>query len=312
MKTNMRWKLLLILWTLCTAAAVALRFTKPTPENFASYIKSQLNDGDYGVTGFSPFFYSEHYVIGGPKLEPLHQYVGVLGRFYERKLVKKAISVNNGTFDYMVFNGTITIMAYTGSGGVVTIPGKIDGLQVTSIGFDFGDGQSGVFKDCTALTSAMIPDSVLSIGNYAFAGCTNLSSVTIPNSVTSIGVGAFEDCDSLANISLPASVTRIGDEAFYGCDSMTSITVDKANSAYTVVDGVLFNQSQTVLILYPARKSGSSYTIPDGVTYVESGAFLNCTSLTSLWFPDSVVGMARNSVGGQTPLHSVNRWPPDK
>ena len=36
-----------------------------------------------------------------------------------------------------------------------------------------------------------IPDSVTSIGDYAFASCTGLTSVTIPNSVTSIGDGAF-------------------------------------------------------------------------------------------------------------------------
>ena len=35
--------------------------------------------------------------------------------------------------------------------------------------------------------SYTIPNSVTSIGDYAFSGCTSLTSVTIPNSVTSIG-----------------------------------------------------------------------------------------------------------------------------
>ena len=50
-----------------------------------------------------------------------------------------------------------------------------------------------------------IPNSVTSIGNYAFYGCTNLTSVTIPNSVTSIGDCAFEGCTSLASITIPNS-----------------------------------------------------------------------------------------------------------
>ena len=45
---------------------------------------------------------------------------------------------------------------------------------------------------CTSLTSVTIPNSVTSIGDYAFDDCTSLTSVTIPNSVTSIGSGAFD------------------------------------------------------------------------------------------------------------------------
>jgi hypothetical protein len=71
----------------------------------------------------------------------------------------------------------------------VTIPGTINGLPVTSIG-------DGAFY-CTSLTSVTIPNSVTSIGNYAFDYCTSLTSVTIPNSVTSIG-------NSMRSIPAPA------------------------------------------------------------------------------------------------------------
>ena len=68
-----------------------------------------------------------------------------------------------------------------------------------------------------------MPNSVTSIGNYAFRGCANLTSVTIGNSVTSIGDCTFECCTSLTSITIPDSVTSIGDSAFYNCSSLTSV-----------------------------------------------------------------------------------------
>ena len=69
-----------------------------------------------------------------------------------------------------------------------------------------------------------IPNSVTSIGDYAFYECTSLASITIPNSVTSIGDGAFRACSSLTSITIPNSVTSIGRVAFGYCSSLTSVT----------------------------------------------------------------------------------------
>ena len=49
-------------------------------------------------------------------------------------------------------------------------------------------------------TSFVIPDSVTTIGNYAFKYCSNLTSVTVGDSVTSIGVQAFDCCNNLKNV----------------------------------------------------------------------------------------------------------------
>ena len=90
----------------------------------------------------------------------------------------------------------------------------------------------------------VIPDSVISIGDFAFSECNSLTSIIIPDSVTSIGYSTFSECKSLTNINIPDSVTSIGDFAFSGCDSLTSIN------------------------------------IPNGVTNIGQGAFKNCGSLS--------------------------------
>ena len=90
----------------------------------------------------------------------------------------------------------------------------------------------------------VIPDSVISIGDFAFSECNSLTSIIIPDSVTSIGYSTFSECKSLTNINIPDSVTSIGDFAFSGCVSLTSIN------------------------------------IPNGVTNIGQGAFKNCGSLS--------------------------------
>ena len=69
-----------------------------------------------------------------------------------------------------------------------------------------------------------IPNSVESIGEYAFAECNSLTSAVIGNSVTSIGDYAFAKCNSLTSAVIGNSVTSIGDHAFGGC-RITSVTI---------------------------------------------------------------------------------------
>jgi hypothetical protein len=91
------------------------------------------------------------------------------------------------------------------------------GNSVTSIGIN-------AFYNNSALNFVIIPDSVISIGPYAFFG-TALTSVTIPNSVTSIGINAFESNTRLASVTIGNSVITIGDNAFKNNTLLTSVTI---------------------------------------------------------------------------------------
>lgn len=65
-----------------------------------------------------------------------------------------------------------------------------------------------------------LPDSVISVGDYAFRNCTGLTSVTIPGSVLSIGYGAFSYCTGLSGVTIDEGVSIIQGTAFYGCSGL--------------------------------------------------------------------------------------------
>ena len=114
-----------------------------------------------------------------------------------------------------------------------------------------------------------IPNSVTSIGYYAFWGCTNLRNIKIPNNVESIGDYAFYNCTSLTSVTIPNSVTSIGNDAFYGCSSLTSVTIP--NSVTSIGNNAFYG-----------CLSLTSVTIPDSVTSIGYSALSSCTSLTSI------------------------------
>ena len=154
-------------------------------------------------------------------------------------------------------------------------------------------------------TEYQIPDSVQSIGGYAFHYCLALTSIVIPDSVQSIGDKAFINCTALTSVVIGDSVQSISASAFSGCRALTSITVSEDNAHYSNKDGVLFNKEQTELILYPAKKTDTEYQIPDSVTSVCNGAFYACSVLTSIVIPDSVTSIGDEAFYSCSVLSSV-------
>jgi hypothetical protein len=134
--------------------------------------------------------------------------------------------------------------------------------SVTSIG-------DWAFVDCTGLTNVVIPNSVTNLGGAAFSGCLGLTDVTIPGSVISIGDGAFSDCLGLTDVTIPGSVVSIGDWAFARCRGLTSLTLlnglaSIGSRAFWYCDAL------------------SAVTIPNSVTNIGDFAFSLCSALCSV------------------------------
>ncbi len=223
---------------------------------------------------------------------------------------------------YYNINGNEVTVTYKGSykseydneySGNVIIP-----ETVTYKGTTFSVASIGeyAFFDCSSLTSVTIPNSVTSISDYAFADCSSLTSVEIPNSVTSIGVCAFERCSGLTSVTIPNSVTSIGGHAFTGTpwyDNQPDGLVYAGLVAYkykgTMPAGTQINLSNgTTGIAGYAFQDCSGLTsveIPNTVITINDRAFERCSGLTSVEIPNSVTSIGRWAFQGCSGLMSV-------
>ncbi len=161
------------------------------------------------------------------------------------------------------------------------------------------------FCGCESLTEIILPDSVNSIGEWAFAYCGNMEEFLIPAGVLEIGSNTFIDCDSLQTISIPAGVTSIDNMAFRQCANLEEILVDEASISFSSADGVLFSKDQDILYAYPTGKNDASYEVPVTVQYIVSSAFQNCTALTEVTLPDGLLDIGLFAFDGCTGLQEI-------
>jgi hypothetical protein len=155
----------------------------------------------------------------------------------------------SGDFKYDL-NATkdgIIIKEYTGAGGTVIVPEKIEGDPVVEIGDSSFRrhkviavvlpggikkiGESG-FYGHGKLASINLPAGLQEIGKNAFAK-TGLTQVMIPEGIQRIEETTFQECKRLLAVTLPASIKEIEDSAFDGCGELADITIPASVTALT-------------------------------------------------------------------------------
>ena len=91
-----------------------------------------------------------------------------------------------------------------------------------------------------------LPDSLLTVGSYAFTDCTGLYSIHLGEGLKALSLGAFMSCKSLCEVGFGEGLKRIGEMAFQYCESLESIA------------------------------------IPDSTEVIENGAFIHCIALNEI------------------------------
>ncbi len=239
-------------------------------------------------------------------------------------------------------------IVYTGTDSIVITDykGTASSLDLSEY---FQDTTEITIKDWafanTMLTSIVLPETVVSIGESAFdtssiqtitfssntkslvlgknvfKDCANLTELDIPDCVTVIPEGLCYDCTSLVNVTLPDNSMSIGDSAFYNCTSLASVSIP---ATCTSVGASAFNSCKQLQSVTFAEEENSeralilgskvfyncealtTIKIPEGCTNIPADAFWSCDNLSSVTIPQSCTSISNNVFAYCKSLSQIN------
>ena len=178
------------------------------------------------------------------------------------KVLGPVDSANNGLYD-------------------IEIPTELGGCTVTGLGeYSFSGYLSAAqsnepYQFGRNIHSVTIPQSVTSIGDYAFSHCEKMDSLTINDATTSIGSWAFDECYKLTTLSLGKNITMIGDYAFLDCHTLDNVTIPPS---VTSIGKSAFYRCYALTTL----------SLGENIEKIGSYAFADCRHLTNVTIPEKV------------------------
>ena len=151
-----------------------------------------------------------------------------------------------------------------------------------------------------------LPNSIISLGDYAFASCYSITKLKIPDAITEIGEGVFYSCNSITELNIPENITSIGKYSFQGLGIKELVipgTVNKlgfgAFSA-TSVENVEISEGVNDIGAYCFQECRDlkHIALPNGITEINMGTFDNCLSLKLLDIPYGVTSIDNFAIPG--------------
>ena len=238
---------------------------------------------------------------------------------------------------YLNEKSEAVVSRYIGKERNVTVPETLDNHTVTTIaplgfsslsfidvsaeGYRYKEGEKWYIVT-NNLLSVTLPDTIKTIGDYAFAYNGSLEKVNIPSEVSKIPQECFFGCKKMINMNLPDSVREIGSSAFEGCEVLESVEMrgvvnvgDKAFYQCNKLVDVIFSYSlksigssafqyctltETLDLSSVEKLGGNVFShnstikkviLNDNLQVLESGVFSYCRNLEEINFPSELVSI---------------------
>lgn len=155
------------------------------------------------------------------------------------------------------FIGSNAFQNCSGLSGILRLPNQFKQIS------------PGCFRGCSSLTGLILPDSLISYGDYSFCDCSNLTDTLNLQNVTYIGRSAFANCSNLQGVlTIPQTAQYIGASAFSNCDWILQLDM---NGSAAIGDSAFMNCDRLVTV-----------NINDHATAIGAHAFSNCPRLVNL------------------------------
>lgn len=192
--------------------------------------------------------------------------------------------------------GEAAFFGCSGFNGALVLNDGIESIGTLAFG--------GSYEDQMRFTSVKLPDTLKSIGCYAFQWCSYIKGeFVLPEGLETISDGAFDHLESIENKTfvIPSTVKTIGGDnevsentgygghIFYdmGGSDFTAFEVADGSSYFCAVDGVLYSSDMKRMLAYPCGKDGEKFILPDSVVQIDEMAFSRNKKLKTLVLPDN-------------------------
>ncbi len=204
--------------------------------------------------------------------------------------------------------GMTNALAQTFTVGSLNYSLNDDGVSVTVTGHVDGNQASGelVIPESVELYGISYP--VTRIGSAAFQGCNSLiGELVIPNSVVSIGIYAFQNCTGFTSLTIGTGLEWVDTNdsweeyydwasAFYNCSGITTLNYNAINCRHMVCWSDSIGGDVSV---FASCSSLTILNIGSNVQSIPNNAFLNCSALTGNFnIPNSVTNIGASAFSG--------------
>lgn len=166
---------------------------------------------------------------------------------------------------------------------VVIIPNQVNNVEVKEI-------KKELFLNNIYIEKLVIPETVTTLGYRMCYGCTNLKEVNLPDNISVIPDYAFEKCTLLEKINIPQSLVQIRNDAF----AESGIKEFIAPDSFKEIWGYAFKDCKNL------EKVDLNKT-----TSIGDMSFENCTKLSSIVLPNTLVELGTYVFSGCTLLNNI-------